>query len=811
MSIVNLSSGIKRSGLASLLTRECFSDYFPWLHFDPEQSIYINSDDTIGWIWECTPLHVASAASITTLEGLFRAGLPEGSILQVMLHADPRIEPLLEAYTATKTLDTPLVKNVTHALTRALQQRTTPQTAGIPVRRFRLFVAVKVPLTQRNSEELMAGAGSIEEILKGAGLAPRRIEPGDLLSWLRTLMNTDPPQDLTRFDPDQPIRKQVLYGTSVSCGMQDLTMNQRIFRCITPRSFPPSGSPLQTNRLVGGIDGMISDSDQIRTPFLYTVTVLIKNQKQRLHAKCNLVLQQQGVGSLAPSLYRKKDEYLWAVDELERGTRFYRVIPTLWLYGDDADQLSESLSRAKRIWEGQGYLMQEDRGILPILFIVALPFGLYDHGATVDTLDRDHILPVQAIATTLPVQADFVGMPRPELLFTGRKGNLCGIDLFDPAANNHNALVCASSGAGKSFLVNYLVYNYLASQAKIRIIDIGGSYRKMTALAGARYLDFRHDRPISLNPFSTVMDPAFDLPVIAPIIACMAAGGGPPPDSIEQALIRQAVRYAYQQAGVQADLDLVHQYLQQLKQLTGERDEICLKAASLAFTLAEYTSSGMYGCFFNGTSDLRIASDPFVVLELEQLKARQDLFRVVTLQVINAVTQDLYLSDRSQRRLIVFDEAWQFLGGQSHGTEVIEEGYRRARKYGGSFTIITQSVLDMQQFGSVGDVIRNNSAFKFYLESADYPKARQHNLLQVDDFGLAMLNSVKTMKPRYSEIFMETPFGTGVARLSVDPYSYYVFTSDPREIAEIDALLAAGARYEDAIHTMVERHHHGRS
>jgi conjugal transfer ATP-binding protein TraC len=117
----------------------------------------------------------------------------------------------------------------------------------------------------------------------------------------------------------------------------------------------------------------------------------------------------------------------------------------------------------------------------------------------------------------------------------------------------------------------------------------------------------------------------------------------------------------------------------------------------------------------------------------------------------------------------------------------------------------------MQQFGSVGDVIRNNSAFKFYLESAYYPKARQHNLLQVDDFGLAMLNSVKTMKPRYSEIFMETPFGTGVARLSVDPYSYYVFTSDPREIAEIDALLAAGARYEDAIHTMVERHHHGRS
>ena len=803
------ASGIKRTLLERLVNRERFSDYLPWLHHDPDNQLYINSDDTIGWIWECTPLNVASASSITTLEGLFRAGLPEGSILQVMLHADPHIEGMLEAYRATKTLDTPLVRTVTTALTNALQERTC-MTTGIPVRRFRLFVAVKIPLPQQGRQELRTAAGSIEEILKGAGLAPRRVPPHGLLAWLRTIMNPDPPQDLTHYDPEQPLRKQVLYGTSVTCGMQELTMNQRIFRCITPRTFPPKGDPIQTNRLVGGLDGMISDSDHIKSPFLYTVTVLIKNQKQRLHTKCNLVLQQQGVGSFAPSLYRKKDEYLWAVDELERGTRFYRVIPTMWLYGEDAEQLTEAVSRAKRIWEGQGYLMQEDRGILPILFIIGLPFGLYDHGATVDTLDRDHILPVQAIATTLPVQADFVGMQTPELLFSGRKGNLCGIDLFDPAANNHNALVCASSGAGKSFLVNYLVYNYLASHARIRIIDIGGSYRKMTALAGARYLDFRHDRPLSLNPFSTVMDPEFDLPVIAPIIASMVAGGGSIPDSIEMALIRQAVRYAYHQAGQQADLDLVQYYLQQLPRLTGEQENICQKAAALAFTLQDYTSQGIYGRFFNGTSDLRIASDPFVVLELEQLKARHDLFRVVTLQVINAVTQDLYLSDRSERRLIVFDEAWQFLGGQAHGTEVIEEGYRRARKYGGSFTIITQSVLDMQQFGSVGDVIRNNSAYKFYLESADYPKARQHNLIQVDDFGLAMLNSVKTMKPHYSEIFMETPFGTGVARLSVDPFSYYVFTSDAREIAEIDALIAAGAPYEEAIHTMVERHHHGR-
>ena len=185
---------------------------------------------------------------------------------------------------------------------------------------------------------------------------------------------------------------------------------------VTPKSFPPKEDPIQTNQLFGGIMGMATDSDQIRTPFFFTLNIVLRNQKNKLHTKCNLVLQQQGVGSFAPSLARKKDEYLWAVDELERGTKFYRIIPIMWVYGSDEWLVNESVTRAKRVWEGQGYVMQEDKGILPILFISSLPFGLYDTGSNIDTLDRDHILPEDSIAVTLPVQGDFSGLGRPVML-----------------------------------------------------------------------------------------------------------------------------------------------------------------------------------------------------------------------------------------------------------------------------------------------------------------------------------------------------------------------------------------------------------
>ena len=135
---------------------------------------------------------------------------------------------------------------------------------------------------------------------------------------------------------------------------------------------------------------------------------------------------------------------------------------------------------------------------------------------------------------------------------------------------------------------------------------------------------------------------------------------------------------------------------------------------------------------------------------------------------------------------------------------VIEEGYRRARKYGGSFTTITQSLLDFEAFGSVGQVIQSNSAFKFMLESPDFEKAKTKKLIDYDEFTMNILKSVKSPRPRYSEIFMDTPVGIGVSRLLVDPYSYYLYTSEAGENAEIERLVKSGKRYSEALSIMEE-------
>jgi len=118
--------------------------------------------------------------------------------------------------------------------------------------------------------------------------------------------------------------------------------------------------------------------------------------------------------------------------------------------------------------------------------------------------------------------------------------------------------------------------------------------------------------------------------------------------------------------------------------------------------------------------------------------------------------------------------------------------------------VITQSLLDLENFGEVGNVINGNSAFKIFLESSDFDQARKKGLIDYDDFTMRLLKSIKSNPPRYSELFFDTPFGVGVARLVVNHYAYFIYTSKAGEIAMIEKMVREGKTHDEAIRTMVE-------
>jgi conjugal transfer ATP-binding protein TraC len=102
-------------------------------------------------------------------------------------------------------------------------------------------------------------------------------------------------------------------------------------------------------------------------------------------------------------------------------------------------------------------------------------------------------------------------------------------------------------------------------------------------------------------------------------------------------------------------------------------------------------------------------------------------------------------------------------------------------------------------FGPVGKVILSNAAFKFYLASGDYEKAAQEKIIPYQGVDLDILTSVKNNNPNYSEMFIDSPEGAGVARLTVDPWTYWVNTSDPDQVKQYFDLTKAGMSDMEAI------------
>lgn len=827
---------LKHSDVEKDLSRDPFSKYLMPVAYDPDKKIFYNQDETVGLIFECVPLLALNSSALKTLEGLFRVNYPEGTVLQFILYADPNIEDFLSYYRDAKKFAPDFVKKAYQSMTEYYARQ---EVGNPPIRNFRSFVCIKMPAKKIPNENFIDEVvTSVREILQSTMLAPLQCGAEEYLSLMRRLLNVRVPQNEGVWTEAAPLNRQVILADTEieidtkegfvkihgevlnGSGSEKLT---RYMRCITPKSLPPEIDWFWVNRITGSYDGVSGDVSQINTPFLYVLNVLVQDLKSKLYTKSNLILQQQAFGSWVVSLRRKQDEFLWAVGELDRGQKFFQIVPIMWVFSFDKEATRTAVYRAQKLWEATGAVMQEDKYLLGPLLAYSLPFGFYASSKNLDLLDRDFVVPLESLPPMIPVQADYSGAGAPVLMFIGRKGQLVGVDLFAKGTSNYNFYVAAPTGKGKSFTVNYLVTNYYGAGAKIRIVDIGGSYRKLTKIFNGKYLEFSPESNICINPFANVKDPEYDIPVIAQIVMQMVISStGKLPEMSNQEsiynLIFYAVRWALNNFGSDASVDHVFQWLNEFPKHLEENDILCegketcledfkLLATHLAFNLNKFTSTGPYGRWFNGVSNVDISQDDFVVLELEHLKGQPDLFQVVVLQVLNAVTMDLYLSDRSRPRLIVVDEAWQFLQDTPQFQKVIEEGYRRARKYGGSFGIITQSITDLEQFGRVGRVINLNSAFKFFLESSDFRLAKEKKLIDYDEFVMRVLESLKYNAPKYSEVFIHSDaFGVGVGRLMVDPYSYYVYTSNPKEISEIESMVAQGLSYEEAIQEMIKKY-----
>lgn len=816
----------------------------PYLGWLPDEGLFVldqgafggKPEQNLGFCIETMPQTGSNEEMERVLASLFMS-CPPGTGIQISLYASPHILPILQKQADMLPLDEGGApdpdsnrsdrrnRNIFRALARRRIDHYLKGTANslfshqvYLLRNYRCVISIAAPLDPKipaDLEEAIRIRESAHATLRSAHLPGWDWQPGDLLNFVADFFDHErvfgkAGAKSIEYDESRPLRSQ-LSNLEIASAVADNFIKFRkaggeetALQCFSVRQYP------KYYRL-GNMGALIGDYYQMAlsmpSPFLITMgAIILDYESARTKAQMKAARATQAAGSymahFQPDFQDRKRDWDMVLRAFDNGRNVVQMYHQIVLLSRLPD-VSRVEHAVRAVWRARGFDLAKDvylghqalMAALPCTLTPALQKDLRMFGrAGTKTADN--------AVMTAPLIAEWKGTETPVLTLFGRRGQILTFDLFDNKGGNFNFAVAALSGSGKSVFVNEAAFRYLGCGTKVWIIDVGRSYRKLCSLVDGEFIEFSDERSntICLNPFSMVVDINNDMEMLLPLIAQMASPREPL-DNFGYSALAGAIKRVWDQKGKRATISDVYDLLRTGRLSDdGEHERDLLR---LATALEPYTRHGVYASYFEGEANIEFHKD-LVVLELEELKSKKDLQAVVMQLMMYRITQEMYL-DRSKRKLVIIDEAWDLMSGGA-SSSFIEAGYRRARKYGGAFGTITQSVEDYYK----------NEATKAAMQNADWlfllrqkpesiERLGKEGKLHIDEWTKRQLSSVTTEGGAYSEVFVHGPMGSGIGRLILDPFSMLLYSTTAEDFQAIKTLTDQGMSVADAIESLLKR------
>ena len=363
----------------------------------------------------------------------------------------------------------------------------------------------------------------------------------------------------------------------------------------------------------------------------------------------------------------------------------------------------------------------------------------------VDALGQRRAFDTDALAASFPFASAELSGTTGVLYGTTSSGTgLVSWDRF--AMDNHNSVILARSGAGKSYLAKLEALRSLYQGIEIAIVDPEDEYRRLAETVGGAYVHLGTPG-VRVNPFDLDTgsetgddgsstgaggpgddDPIGDDPgdepggalASGPVVrralfvhTLVAVLLGEKPDPATAAALDRGIVSAYESAGITADPRSHARPAPLLADLGAALDTDGDPAArALAARLAPYVS-GTHRGLFDGPTTTR-PDGHLVVFSLRDLP--DELKAAGTLLTLDAIWRRVSDPAKRKRRLVVVDEAWLLMAERS-GAEFLFRMAKSARKHWVGLTVVTQDAADL--LGSpLGQAVVANAATQILLRQA---------------------------------------------------------------------------------------------
>ena len=804
---------------------------------DVDEHYFVTLDDgdrfACGFVLGLNPMMVAGLDAEAQIEAAINS-CPPDTVLQFGVVSSPQIRGFLDQWAEARLVNNtnPLLQQVVHRRREFMLETATGPSmlvrSRLHPRLLQWYLSVRVAFKgdPTDSDEVSAFIGQLDDLrntitgaLKAGNISAWNIPEEGLRFLLRELLNPhlSPDERVETAQPEVPMHLDLIdRGTRVTIdnkgviGFSGGAEEPEVFvRCLTTDAAPRELALPIMDRVLG----RPSSDERISCPFwAYTTIHVLDTDKGQdsLGVKLAALTRQASAGgqwfrSMMSHLNERKEDVEALLEEIPKGHKLVRAYAGVNLYCNRAE-LKTQTEYVKGLWRNTGFRFSEEPYIALPVFLASLPL---QYQPSMDPpnqgIQRAWMMTSVNAASMVMLQGDWQGTG-PEFggpLLLSRKGRLASIDLLK-TGSNYNFVIVAQSGSGKSFVANELVCDFLSKNGIARVIDVGRSYTRFCEIMGGQNVVFERDRPMSINPFSGIESEG-DLnelmPMLQDLVRLMAYPLTPEDQTpaFEYKLISKAIRESWLDKREATELADVAHWLAQF-------DDGKNRGKDLALQLEQFTT-GQYRRWFTGPRTISF-DNPFVVVELEELKGDPILQAVVLQLVMYQITTEMYLSDRAIPKMLLVDEAWDLMGGIKTG-RFIESAFRRARKYGGIVGVATQSFEDFEKSDAARAAI-SNAAWQLIL--AQRPESLQHavdkKLLMGSESLIELVRTVRTSKDKdYSEIFVRSDGGMGLYKFIVDRWSYYTFTSNAKDVTRIDALVREGKSLVEAIDILARADH----
>lgn len=784
------------------------SSLLPYETYDPDTQLFHNKK-SIGFIQEVSPLTGANEQTVQILANVLTDVLPPKLDVQCLLWASDKVGDVIDAFVAERSRRGEIFAWLAQQRERFLKTGTLNTLAAdgaFLLRDFKLYLVVSMPYKSGHETvtKLLRARDELNSSLASAQMQSSAISIDRFISVMTDLLNPTrhPYPAQQRWNQLDTLSSQLTdpeYRLQLFPGRLGLSSAQESWdvRCFTVKDFPNTAYLSETHQLLGQL---LNTANQIPCPFLISFHLHVEDTEKSSTLAQTQVLNKDStaksqLAKFKPTLNKEHRDWTFVRDRLAEGDRLVKVFYQVVLYAR-AHQADEAENKLKNVYKSSGWKLRKQAFLQLQSWLAMFPMMISD--GMLDDLKwfgRLRTLNAFAAINLAPLVAEWKGLQHPTLLLPGRRGQVAIWNPFDNQGGNYNVAIAAASGSGKSAFTQEYIVAMVGSGGRVWVIDVGRSYEKTCRTLQGEFMEFKTDTFICINPFTYIQQFDESLEMLKPLAAAMARPNSSVSDE-ELAWLEKALKAAWEQQGNQATMTVVAAWL------AAQDDEVCQRLAHLLFT---YTKDGMYGRYFEGDCSLNLEND-FVVLELEELKAKKDLQKIVLFVLMYQISERMYLGDRQQRKSCVIDEAWDLLGGENTGAaSFIETGYRRARRYNANFVTITQSINDYFK-NPTSLAAYENSAFKVILrqEAESINQLMAAGRLDMDEYGLKLLKSLKTTTD-YAECMIKSGQGISVHRIIFDPYSRILYSSKGEEFEAVKRLQAQGVPLIQAISQVAEQ------